>query len=241
MEFDLEGIEHQAPSGALVPIGGKLPFYKEIRTSGLLNFLITIYPDEDKKKINKWLYIRTKPGFYIEFKPNLHLAYAHQKDGHGTQHWWRLFFDEQWQGTIEQVIKGTALVVGKHTSNGHSATSEWGGMNFRSPAEVKIAEALDKRGVMFFGNARGRIGSQGSPVSASELTGRLEVDFLVFHKGKCMSLEVDGKHHEEGGQAHRDYIRDRVLLREGIPTARFTASECLQRTDETIEEFLNMF
>jgi hypothetical protein len=116
-------------------------------------------------------------------------------------------------------------------------------MNFRSPAEVKIADALDKRGVLFFANARGRVSDRGSPVSRSSglITGRLEVDFLVFYRGKCISLEVDGKHHEESIQTHRDYIRDRLLLREGIPTARFTASECLQNPDAAIEEFLNLF
>lgn len=140
-------------------------------------------------------------------------------------------------------IKGTALAVGKSANNGHNATTEWGGMMFRSPVEVKIAEALDKRGLLFFGNVRGRISSQGSPVSESSgwLTGRLEIDFLVFHKGKCISLEIDGKHHQEDIQTHRDYIRDRVLLREGIATARFTAQECMQSPDAAIEEFLNLF
>ena len=73
------------------------------------------------------------------------------------------------------------------------------------------------------------------------MTGRLEIDFLVFHKGKCISLEIDGKHHQENGQTHRDYIRDRLLLREGIATARFTAQECMESPDAAIEEFLNLF
>ena len=173
----------------------------------------------------------------MEIKPNLHLAYADQRDGHGTQHWWRLFFDEHWQERIEQIVRGSAIVVGR-SNNG---TTEWGGMYFRSPVEVKIAEALDRRGLLFFGNARGRIGGQGSPLSASTMTGRLEIDFLVFHKGKCISLEIDGKHHQENGQTHRDYIRDRLLLREGIATARFTAQECMESPDTAIEEFLNLF
>jgi hypothetical protein len=250
MEFNLEGIERQVPGGALVPLGGKLPLTQELRTSQLLDFIVAMTPDQDKnlrQRINRSLYTKTRPGFYMEIKPNLHLAYADQRDGHGSQHWWRLFFDDQWKDTIERVIKGTALAVGGQSNrtngNGHNGPTEWGGMMFRSPVEIKIAEALDKRGVLFFANARGRISGQGSPVSASSgwLTGRIEIDFLVFHKGQCMSLEVDGKHHEEEIQTQRDYIRDRVLLRERIPTARFAASECLQQPDAVIEEFLNLF
>ena len=237
MEFNDEGTEN---SGELVSIGGKLPLLRELRTSQLLDFFVALSTNKEKnlrKRINQWLYPKTRPGFYMEIKPNLHLAYADQRDGHGTQHWWRLFFDQDWQERIEQIVRGGALVVGR-SNNG---TTEWGGMYFRSPVEVKIAEALDRRGLLFFGNARGRIGGQGSPLSASTLTGRLEIDFLVFHKGKCISLEIDGKHHQENGQTHRDYIRDRLLLREGIATARFTAQECMESPDTAIEEFLNLF
>ena len=63
------------------------------------------------------------------------------------------------------------------------------------------------------------------------LSGRVEADFLIFKNSKCMILEVDGQHHQEGSQTVRDYVRDRVLLREGIPTARFTAQECLNNNN----------
>jgi very-short-patch-repair endonuclease len=49
---------------------------------------------------------------------------------------------------------------------------------------------------------------------------------MVFCQGKCLILEVDGQHHEEAGQVIRDYARDRVLLRSGVPTVRFTAKDC---------------
>ena len=54
-------------------------------------------------------------------------------------------------------------------------------------------------------------------------------------------LEVDGQHHQEGTQTLRDYVRDRVLLREGIPTARFTASECITKATDVVTEFLELF
>ena len=77
--------------------------------------------------------------------------------------------------------------------------------------------------------------------ASQSLSGRVELDFLVFKDRRCMILEVDGNHHQEGTQTIRDYVRDRVLLREGIPTARFTAQECITRTELVVTEFLELF
>ncbi|MFM7881953.1 MAG: hypothetical protein ACKO8H_08955 [Microcystis panniformis] len=104
MEFNDERTEN---SGELVSIGGKLPLLRELRTSQLLDFFVALSANKEKnlrKRINQWLYPKTRPGFYRSIKPNLHLAYADQRDGHGTQlavslpnlHWWRLFFDQDW-------------------------------------------------------------------------------------------------------------------------------------------------
>jgi hypothetical protein len=242
---DRESPTSPAPDGAVVPIGGKLPDYREVNTSQLVDFLLTLnrQPGEtSRKKIRDWLYSRTRPGFYFEIEVNLHLAYADQRDGPNTLHRWRIFHDRSWGEKIDRCLQSSALATVNKT-NGKADGFEWGGMYFRSPVEVKIAEALDRRGVLFFANARGRVSDEGSPASrkSDRFTGRLEIDFLVFQKGRCLSLEIDGKHHEESTQAHRDYIRDRVLLREGIPTARFTAQECLQSPDTVIEEFLHLF
>lgn len=258
MDFSIEGVEHKVDSASLVPIGGRLPYRLEVRTSKILDFLvgITLVQKSGKdlrKRINAYLFARTKPGFYIEINEHLHLAYADQRDGHGSQHWWRLFFDNDSRPQVEQFTHGTALTVGsKEAPNtdstfsnqpGANAYKEWGGMYFRSPAEIKIAEELDKQEVLFFANSRGRVGRQGSPVSEASglLTGRVEIDFLVFHKRKCVILEVDGQHHNEGSQTSRDYLRDRVLLREGIPTVRFAARECFERASDVVTEFLNIF
>jgi hypothetical protein len=34
--------------------------------------------------------------------------------------------------------------------------------------------------------------------------------------------------------------RDRVLLKEGIPTVRFTAQECMARSADVVTEFLSI-
>jgi hypothetical protein len=190
----------------------------------------------------------------MKLNEHIHLAYADQRDGSGSQHWWILFFDDVVKERVERATKSTAIVLQSQEPDSHNeqprstdpfadkSFTEWGGMYFRSKAEIKVAEQLDKRGVLFFANVRGRISGDGSPVSVNAgLIGLLELDFLVFYKGKCISLEVAGRHHEEQGQVARDYTRDRVLLREGIATARFTANECTYQTVMVVDEFLNMF
>ncbi|MEM8828503.1 MAG: DUF559 domain-containing protein [Cyanobacteria bacterium P01_G01_bin.19] len=246
------GKEHQVSSSSIVSINGTLPYYQELRTSVLLDVLITFSSKPSKKnlrqKINQWLFSRTRPGFYMELDNHLHLAYADQRGGHGTQHWWRLFFDEQFQEQIETATKNSSLTVGKSPDNnrssaGNNAYKEWKGMFFRSEAEMAIAEELDRRNVLFFGNVRGRVNEQDLPAAraSQSLSGRVELDFLVFKDRQCMVLEVDGQHHQEGTQTIRDYARDRVLLREGIPIARFTAQECIAKTELVVTEFLELF
>lgn len=102
----------------------------------------------------------------------------------------------------------------------------------------QIAEALDLAGVLFFSNVRGRVGLQETQISDTQLTGRVEVDFLIFHQGKCVSLKVDGQHHLGEGQSIRDYARDWVLLRSGVPTVRFTAKDCLNHPQQVVSETL---
>ena len=65
-------------------------------------------------------------------------------------------------------------------------------MYFRSSAEIAIASELDKRNVLFFGNVRGRLQIQDLPAAkaSQSLSGRVELDFLVFKNGKCLILEV---------------------------------------------------
>jgi very-short-patch-repair endonuclease len=128
---------------------------------------------------------------------------------------------------------------GLWASNKLRAPYEWGGIYFRSQVEIRIAQELDKRGVLFFGNVRGRFNLDDFPVSKDLLNGRVELDFLVFYQGKCLILEIDGTHHKK--QVERDYSRDRVLLKEGIPTARFTAKECQDKTADVVTEFMAIF
>ena len=72
-----DGKEHHVSSSSLVSINGKLPYYQELRTSILLNVLITFSEKKGKNirhKINQWLFSRTRPGFYLELNNHLLLV-----------------------------------------------------------------------------------------------------------------------------------------------------------------------
>lgn len=168
----------------------------------------------------------------------MHLAYAGQPDGHGTQHHWRLFCDESLKSRLEASIRGTALTSQSSDRAKGNYSQEWGGLYLRSRAEIEIARSLDRMGLLFFANARGRIGLENVPIANEQLSGRVEVDFLVFWQGKCLVLEVDGQHHLEREQSLRDSARDRALLLAGVPTVRFCARDCLSRPDEVVLECL---
>ena len=112
-------------------------------------------------------------------------------------------------------------------------------MYFRSETERKVAQELDKRGITFFGSVNGRYSLENSPISKNILNESIELDFLVFYHGKCLILEIDGDHHKK--QVERDYSRDRIMLKQGIPTVRFTAKECYEKTADVVTEFMAIF
>jgi hypothetical protein len=215
----------------------------ELQTGKLLDVLLIIFPtDKTRKQINDWLYRNTKPGFAVQLSPDLYIAYDNQRDGHGTAHWWKLSYGDRLKSQIDTFTKGSALTVTDKPKNqansGVRAPYEWFGMYFRSKVEMKMAQELQKRGVTFFANARGCYSLEDSPASAQYLNGRVEVDFLVFHLGKSIIFQIDGPQHKD--QKARDYAVDRVLLRDGMSTIRFTAKECQDRPEKVVTEILRI-
>lgn len=254
LEFHFE--EHgSSTANTIVPIGGNLPCSFQVPTSKLLDVIVSLSLSgrtltgkarkKARQQANAWLYNRTRPGFCFMVKKNVfHLAYVGQPKGAGTQHHWHIFCIEAYRSQVEQIIRGTALTVPtpqrEQSYGGGNYTKEWGGLYLRSEAEVRIAKALEQTGLLYFANARGRVGLQDTVVSNGQLTGRVEADFMVFYQGVCLILEVDGQHHNEQDQAVRDYARDRVLLKAGVPTVRFTAKDCLEHPQKVVAEFLSI-
>ncbi|MFM5946580.1 MAG: hypothetical protein ACKO9G_25005, partial [Dolichospermum sp.] len=190
----------------------------ELRTTALIDYILKVYSSNNyvytRKSISDWLSIRNRPGFYKELSTNLHLAYADQRDGHGSQHWWKLFFNDDYKASVLTHIKiEIGLVKSTQSTDNSNSQYQWGGLNFRSKTEVRIAHALHSQRILFFANSRAYMDLTDLPISNSDNQSkeRVEIDFLVFYKQKCMILEIDGVHHQEASQKTRDYRRDRVL------------------------------
>ena len=109
----------------------------------------------------------------------------------------------------------------------------WHGLNFWSKSEHLIAEALDRRGVMYLPNCISRVGPP-------DYRHNQEPDFLICHNGKWGILEVDGDPYHNKTVA-KDQEYDRQYQRHGVRfIQRFTALKCRENPDAVVTEFLDL-
>lgn len=106
----------------------------------------------------------------------------------------------------------------------------WNNLRFRSKSEVAIAQALDRRGVMYFPNCAARIGPPDSRRTQ-------EPDFLICHTGKWGILEVDSpEFHPNPGN---DAERDRQFKLFGVRVIeRYQWRQCQEHADDVVAQFL---
>jgi hypothetical protein len=107
----------------------------------------------------------------------------------------------------------------------------WQNLSFSSVSEVKIAQALDRIGVLFFPNCRGRL-------NTTEGRRNRECDFLVCYEGIWGILEVDGEPFHPASRAAEDHKRDGFFLDHGVWVHRFDSNECFKYPDEVVQRFL---
>ena len=108
----------------------------------------------------------------------------------------------------------------------------WQNLRFRSESERRIAQALDRAGVLFFPNCRAR-------VTSDKKRATVEPDFLVCSNGRWGILEVDGEPYHPPSRTVHDHTRDRVFKGHGIVLVEhFDASECFENPDEVVRKFL---
>ena len=146
-------------------------------------------------------------------------------------------FQQLSEGGIEIFsLPGASNSVSSDTPSPDAApvTHEWEGLLFRSTAELRIAEALHRRGLLFFPNAR-CLFPEGEDHKAHR-----EADFLVMADGAWGVLEVDGRRwHQE--TAADDHHRDRLFKRHGARCVeRFDADQCTRDPDAVLDDFLLM-
>jgi hypothetical protein len=108
---------------------------------------------------------------------------------------------------------------------------QWQNLSFSSVSEVKIAQALDRAGVLFFPNCRGRL-------TTTEGRRNRESDFLVCYDGIWGILEVDGEPFHPASRAAEDHKRDGFFLDHGVWVHRFDSNECFNCPDDVVRRFL---
>ncbi|MBD2651795.1 DUF559 domain-containing protein [Nostoc foliaceum] len=242
--FNPPGKQHNNSDSSIVSVAPQLPYYVEVRTDSLITFLLQVYNFSDRGLVQKWLLARQQTGFYFEITEHLHLAFADQRDGKGTKYWWTVYYDDFERRRIFNNIKiQEHSVKTKLENNLLTEKFLWNGLTFRSETEIRIARALSSQNITFFANVNGFIALNGLPVTNYDNKDRekAEVDFLVFHNQKCMILEVDGVGHNQVFQRNWDCKRDRIFLRQGISTVRFSAEQCYGDASKVVEEFLQLF
>jgi hypothetical protein len=108
----------------------------------------------------------------------------------------------------------------------------WCNFRFRSESEVRIARALDKRGVFFLPNCKARLG-------AADGRCNREADFLVCVGGNWGILEVDGEPFHPPSRTVEDHERDRLFKAHGIQVVEhYDAARCYEEPDAVVSNFL---
>lgn len=140
--------------------------------------------------------------------------------------------DPDWRNELLEIARCKGI-----SNQGGSQTVtplNWKNFGFRSASEIKIAQALDDAGVMFFPNCKVRLGT-------AENRNNREPDFLICHKGKCGILEVDGEPFHPASRTVADHERDRQFKLHGITvTEHYDATRCYKEPTAVVKEFLSI-
>jgi uncharacterized protein YjbI with pentapeptide repeats len=112
--------------------------------------------------------------------------------------------------------------------------SEWLGMRFRSQSEIKVAQALEERGLLYCPNSLTRL---------SNYHKSFEVDFLVCCPTRWgfrwAVLEVDGYWHLPEKRA-KEQERERLFEHSGVRVHRFDAPVCELDPQAVVSELIDL-
>jgi hypothetical protein len=139
--------------------------------------------------------------------------------------------EPDWRRELLEIARGKGINnQAQRSENG----ATWKNLRFRSGSEIKIAQALEKTGVLFLPNCLARLGMVGSRQNR-------EADFLVCQNGKWGILEVDGLPFHPPSRTVEDHERDRLFKLHGITLIEhFDSNECYKKPDEVVCTFLTL-
>ncbi len=142
--------------------------------------------------------------------------------------------DPDWRVELLDLLQGRKIDNQGTEFEADIPVKLWMNLRFRSASEVKVAEALERAGVLFLPNCRARLGV------VDDRKNR-EADFLVCLDGKWGILEVDGEPFHPPSRAAQDHDRDRLFQSHGILIVQhFDAARCYKDPDGVVEEFLSL-
>jgi hypothetical protein len=155
------------------------------------------------------------------------------------------FAPGEFASLYKNIIETTDLIISKTPQNdnyinnqgiqfySNSTIHTWENLRFRSKTEIKIAEALDRTGVLFVPNSLARL-------NTSKGRENKEADFLICYKGKWGVLEVDGPYHTAERRVE-EQERERIFKKNGIKVVeRFDSERCYNNPGEVVQEFFKM-
>jgi len=136
-----------------------------------------------------------------------------------------------WREDLLMIARGKGVT---NQGVGTVASNTWCGLRFRSASEMRIAQALDRAGVFFLPNCRGR-------VNGGNARKNIEPDFHVCDTGRCGIIEVDGESFHPATRAVHDHERDRLFHAHGIMLVQhYDSTRCYRDPDGVVTEFLTL-
>jgi hypothetical protein len=142
----------------------------------------------------------------------------------------RMTIAPDWRAELVEMARGILV-------HNQAATAEkfrlWHNLRFRSQSEIRIAEALDKTGVIFFPNCMARLSGPNRRMI-------MEPDFLIGRDGRWGILEVDGGDFHPPERTAQEHERDRLFRAHGVLVERFDAQRCYNEPDKVVAEFFRI-
>lgn len=142
--------------------------------------------------------------------------------------------DPDWREELLEIARGRG-VTNQGIAIRDAPLHTWKNLRFRSKTEMKVAQALDRAGVLFWPNCIARLGL------AEGARANREGDFLACDRGRFGILEVDGEAFHPPSRTSQDHSRDRAFRQHGIPVVEhYDAERCWSDADGVVAEFLGL-
>jgi hypothetical protein len=134
--------------------------------------------------------------------------------------------------SAEKLIPGEEAPNQTVQSNPDNRLHYWNGYHFRSDEHLKIAEALERTGILFIPNPKLRL-------TTPEGRENQEFDFMILHQSKWGILQIDSEESQQ--EPVKEEELHRLFKYHGIRIVQHCdASRCGEEPDRVVQEFLEM-